>query len=113
MMLAAAMEASETFGWQHFTTLGTLALSLCAVLLSLLRNKAASSEIPPQALACNYDHKNISVLLVQQGESLAALVRQNGELVSALSAFAHAAELRHQTVVHRLDAMESNQHAHN
>lgn len=97
---------TESFGWEHFATLGGMVISLIAILVALSSRKG--KDVPEQSLGCQFDHKNINTILISQGANLTALVEQNSKLVTALSSFAHTAELRHQTIVAKLERIDEH-----
>lgn len=67
------------------------------------------SKIPPsknsnyQPSECRFDHQSLNQILVTQNANIAKMLEQNGKQIEALRDANHAAELRHQVVLSRLE----------
>jgi hypothetical protein len=93
----------ETFGWNHFATLGTLGISLIAVGVSLWTSRKADTRMQ-QAEACRFDHEGIRGILVSQGAALSESVKQQARAVESFSQLATSMALNHKDVVnHHLE----------
>jgi hypothetical protein len=92
----------ETFGWTHFSTIGTLLLSLLACGVAMWNNRKtdrAALQQVEQSAGCRYDHEGIRGILVSQGAALTELVKQQGAAVAAFSELAHNLTLNHRDII--------------
>lgn len=59
-----------------------------------------------QSAQCRFDHQNLNALVAQQNANIAKMLDQNGKMIDAVSNVSHAAELRHQIVLAKLESLE-------
>ena len=101
----------ESFGWSHFATIGTMALSVIAIVISLSSNRKTDKAVVQQSEGCRFDHIGIRQVLVSQGEiaarnaeALNKLVESHGHAVDAFTSLAHTLDLRQKDeVFHRAE----------
>jgi hypothetical protein len=98
MITPLAQATLESFSWNHFATLTTMALALISLGVSLWSNRKTDLQVA-QSEGCKYDHEGIRGILVTQGAALAESVRQQGRQVDAFSTLAHSMEMNHKDVM--------------
>jgi hypothetical protein len=64
--------------------------------------------VADQSAQCRFDHAEINALITRQNANIATMLQQNGEQIKALSEGNHAAELRHQIVLAKLQRIEDH-----
>jgi len=76
----------------------------------LSRRFGNDMTVRQQSEQCHFDHDKISGILVSQNANIAKMLEQNGKQIAALSDASHAAELRHQIVLAKLERIEDHIH---
>lgn len=61
-----------------------------------------------QSDQCRFDHASIGGLVATQNANIAKMLEQNGKQIEAMKDANHAAELRHQVVLARLEAIATH-----
>ena len=61
-----------------------------------------------QSAQCKFDHANINSLIATQNDNIKTMLGQNSLQIAAFSNAQHASELRHQTVLNKLDAIHDH-----
>jgi len=56
-----------------------------------------------QSAQCHYDHSKLTDMLAVQNDHIAKLLEQNGKQIELMSNASHAAELRHQIYIGKMD----------
>lgn len=102
--LAATISAVVVIG-------GAVVRVLTAIILSKLPSyRRAEMLAGEQAAQCKFDHESLHSILVAQNSTIAKMLEQNGKQIEALRDANHAAELRHQVVLARLDRISDHLH---
>ena len=77
---------------------------LTAIILTKLPSfKRAETLAGEQAAQCKFDHESLHGIMVAQNNTIEKMLEQNGKQIEVLREANHAAELRHQVVLSRLD----------
>lgn len=96
-----------------FAAIGGAVFSVLSVsvkaLVDYLTARFGNSMTPAeQSAQCRFDHNEINNLITQQNANIATMLKQNGEQIKALAEGNHAAELRHQIVLAKLQRIEDH-----
>jgi len=62
---------------------------------------------------CKFENSQISTLVMTQNANIAELLKHNAAMISAMKEGMHAAELRHQIVLTKLEQILENIRSHN
>ncbi len=74
----------------------------------LTRRFGSDMTVRQQSENCRFDHEKLSNILASQNANIAKMLEQNGKQIDALSEASHAAELRHQIVLAKLERIEDH-----
>jgi hypothetical protein len=88
-----------------FSVLSALARAGIEYLTAKFGNRMTVAE---QSAQCRFDHGEINALITTQNANISTMLKQNGEQIKALSDGNHAAELRHQILLAKLQRIEDH-----
>ena len=85
-----------------------LSVSVKALVDYLTVKFGSGMTVAEQSAQCRFDHNEINHLITQQNQNISTMLKQNGEQIKALAEGNHAAELRHQIVLAKLQRIEDH-----
>lgn len=106
---------TEQFGIIAAIVGGSFAIANSALKLvsDWITSKYSSpSKSSSQSASCKFENSQISTLVMTQNANIAELLKHNAAMISAMKEGMHAAELRHQIVLTKLEQILENIRSH-
>lgn len=106
---------TEQFGIIAAIVGGSFAIANSALKLmsDWITSKYSPSKPSSQSASCKFENSQISTLVMTQNANIAELLKHNAAMISAMKEGMHAAELRHQIVLTKLEQILENIRSHN